>query len=866
MSGATWQPAIIQGILPVNPAEIRGTGMPLTSSSGFGQLLRRFRLMAGLTQEEMAALAGVSTRGVSDLERGIHATPRPETVRLLADALALPIDDCAALIAAAHPELAAPAFVPPSSPTDAPAEPEARRLSPTPVSLPELIGRGDDLARICALLHQKETRLVTLTGPGGVGKTRLALAVAAELAGDAQFAHGISVVELALVHDPTLLASVLAAALNVKPAGGQPMVDTLKAALRPRAVLLVLDNFEQILSGAPLVSELLASCPDLMVLATSRERLNLRSEREVPVAPLSLPPAFSPADAVPLASLATVPAVRLFVERAVEAQPRFALTADNAVAIATICQRLDGLPLAIELAAAWIRVIPPGTLSTRLSHGLPLLHHGGRDVPARHQTLRGTIAWSHNLLTAGDQALFRRLAVFTGGFTLEAAEAVCGTWEVVGSDPGNGGPYETMTIASAFPVPGTGIHPDDVDVLDGIASLVDKNLVRQVDGSSEAPRFVMLEMIREFGLEQLAAHGEETEFRDRHAVWHLDMVEQAEPVLLRFSNEGGWLHRLEVDQDNLRGALSWSTQTDNAEMALRLAGGLSMFWYFRGRFEEGRHWFGMALSIDASAPRRERAGAHLGLGLLALYKADFEPATASLETALALYQSLNDAWRAAYCLLLLGIVAEDMKSYARATSLLEAAGARAQATGNTALVACVRYHQGVVASAQQDMDQAAACCDEALKLAESSGAVYVARWSLRHLGWVRLQQGNLDRAAALFHQSLVFGQGMGDASNTPQDLTGVGELAVSFGQAARAVRLFGSAHVLREAMGVTHASWVADQPSYERALADARTQLGETAFHGAWEVGRRLSLDEAVADALAITDAIAAGHPKSLRP
>jgi predicted ATPase/class 3 adenylate cyclase len=450
-------------------------------------------------------------------------------------------------------------------------------LQPTP-----LIGREKEVSEVCDLLRGDETRLLTLTGPGGIGKTRLALQVAADLLED--FPEGTFFAPLATLSEADLLLAALAETLGVKETAEQPLDEILKDYLKERRLLLVLDNFEQVLGAAPAVTGLLAGAPGLKVLATSRAPLGLYGEHVFPVPPLSLPDLKRPP---PLERLTQYEAVGLFVERARAIKPDFKVTNESAPAVAEICVRLDGLPLAIELAAARITMLPPRAMLQRLGTRLKLLTGGARDLPERQRTLRATIEWSFALLDEGEQLLFGRLAVFSGGRTLEAIEAIC--------DPEGDLPVEAF---------------------EGISSLLDKSLLRQEEGPNGEPRFVMLETVHEFAREKLEDSAEAQEIKRAHAEYFLILAEEAYPEL-RGPDQLEWLERLEVEHDNMRAALTWASERKVVEVALRLGGALRWFWMARGYHSEGRRWLEEALAIDGRGSPESRSMALAGAGMLA---------------------------------------------------------------------------------------------------------------------------------------------------------------------------------------------------------------------------------------------------------
>lgn len=470
-----------------------------------------------------------------------------------------------------------------------------RRLpsQPTP-----LIGRQRELQTVCGLLTRDDVRLVTLTGPGGTGKTRLGLEVAATLADRVR--DGVAFVDLAPLDDPTMLIPSIAERLGVRDTGRRPLLELLTAHLCDRRLLLFLDNFDRIVSGATAVADLLGSCPILRILVTSRTPLHLRGEHDYPVPPLAVP---EPGVRLTPDELSASPSVELFVQRVSDLDPAFVLNDANAATVAEICRRLDGLPLAIELAAARAKLLSPEAMLGRLDYRLSLLTVGARDLPDRHRTLRDTIAWSYDLLDQDGQRLFRRLSIFVGGFTLEAAGAIdIGADGAASNDPG-----ASASAVSTQP-----------SCLDMVGSLVDGSLLRRQDGVAGVPRYAMLDTIREYGLERLALAGEDVAIRRRHLAWCTAFVEYAE-TQVRGLTGPDWLDRLTAELDNVRAALAWSlTDVDetSARQGLRLAGAFFPVWYFRDHLDEGRRWLGRCLAADrerSPAPESVTRGANAGL-------------------------------------------------------------------------------------------------------------------------------------------------------------------------------------------------------------------------------------------------------------
>ena len=703
---------------------------------------------------------------------------------------------------------------------------ELRAAAGLPAPLTALVGRDRETAEVAALLRREGVRLVTLTGSGGVGKTRLALRVAEEVADD--FADGVAFVSLAPIRDAGFVASAIAQAMGVGETNDGSILERLRKSVRGRHALLVLDNFEHLLAAAPLVTDLLASCPPLKVLVTSRARLRVSGEHAFPVPPLMLPAATGGGS---IADPADADAVRLFVARAQEANPAFALTKGNAAAVVQICRRLDGLPLAIELAAAWITVLSPAAMLARLERRLPLLTGGPRDAPERLRTMGDAIAWSHDLLTAEEQALFRRLAIFVGGCTLEAAEAVAAG----GNDP----------------LPGTGPGPR-IDVLRGVASLVDKSLLRREVGAGGGPRFAMLETIREYGLERLAATREQEEVCRRHAGWYLAFAEASWEPLYLGPTDLERLGAVEVEHDNLRAALACFEQTGEAEAMLRLAAALSPFWYLRSHRAEGGRWLERALRLAGEEPISPdlRARALYGVGLLAEGRPE---AVAPLEESARLWRAVGDDWGVAAALMSLALEANRRADLAQAEAYAAEALELFVALGNETWAALAHYELGRLAYAQGDLAAATTYLEPALTLDRRLGDPFGIGYALNCLGLVAIDQGDLGRAATIFREALAAWEATGTVEGVAYCLAGVATLAAARGQAAAAVHLFGAAAGAAGAVG--HASGGPEQDRYDRSLRDLRRVLGPQAFDAAWTAGQALPIEGARGEAAAVLSA-----------
>jgi predicted ATPase/class 3 adenylate cyclase len=697
-----------------------------------------------------------------------------------------------------------------------PRHPTNLTIPPTP-----LIGREEEVAEILAQLGSG-VRLLTLTGPGGTGKTRLAREVATEALD--RYPDGVWFVDLSALTDPTLVVPTIAATLGVREVVGHSLLQTLSGFLASKQLLLLLDNCEQVLAAAPDVATLLAKSPKLAILATSRAALHIRGEHEFPLLPLPLP---APDHLPYLEKLAQVPAVALFVELASASRPDFALTAENAIAVASICQRLDGLPLAIELAAARVKALPPAALLTRLGHRLPLLTGGGRDLPARQRTMRDALAWSYDLLASEEQRLFRHLAIFAGGFTLDAAEAVA--------------------------APST-----DLSILDGVVTLVEQSLLRQVPGSDTDPRYQMLETMREFGLEQLAVAGEADDAQQQHAKYFLQLADgliHGTPLLLNLER----LPRLAAEQDNVRTALTWCDEHAEIAALLKLSTLATGLWFAQGLYQEAVQWVERALARSSDVMSAARVRALVAAGVLAVFQGAYARAETFLVEGLALARTLGDPLLVGEALMHSGQVAYRRGDYGQAEALAAEAldrlsplaGRLPEAIPVTGLTLLML---GGIATMQAHYEQAAIRVLKAIDHLQAAGSPWALNDAHAGLAAIRYCSGDVRAAATLYAEILQHAHAMNIWSLLASCLIGLAAVAVESGYAEVGARLLGAAEGSAAALGAP--IFTRDLPVRERTLDVLTATLGPERLAAAREDGRALTLEQAIAEAQSVIETV----------
>ena len=694
-------------------------------------------------------------------------------------------------------------------------QPTGNGAQALPVPATPLVGREREVDEVGRMLLADDVREVTLTGPGGVGKTRVALAAGAAL--QRRFDDGVVFVELGSVTAPDLVPAAVAGALGVLRSGPQPPMDNVTSYLADKRLTLVLDNFEQVTDAAPVIADVLAAAPAVKVLTTSRTPLRISGEHEFPVPPLSLP---EPGTAPDVVRLEHYEAVRLFVVRAQAARPGFELTATNAAAVAEICRRLDGLPLALELAAARVRLLPPQALLARLNDRLGLLTGGPRDLPERQRALRTTIAWSYDLLRPQEQSLFAWLGVFAGGFDLEALEAV---WRPEGE-------------AEQDPAP---------DVLDPLGSLVENSLVRQQEGDGE-PRFAILDTIAEFARQRLESTGDGQRARDRHAAYFRSLSEAAAPELLG-SGQIGWLERLEAERDNLRAALSHLLATGDISSAVRLARGL-LFWWLHAYVEEGVAWTERILAAGGELPAPVRGMALAEAGVMAFGNADAERATPLLEESLSVFRDSGLEGPMVVPITILGELATRRGDYATATELLEDGLERSRASGAGWYTAMQLNFLGQVPEHRGDYRAAEERFAEALTLARRVGDRFLILQSLSNLARVCHEQGDEARERPLLREGLSLAAEVGDDVSIAHYLQSLAALAEADGRMERAGRLEGAAEALRSSW--PGSGWLEAVGAPASAIAAQRSAAATEAFARGSEMGAEMGRRRAVQYAL----------------
>jgi predicted ATPase/DNA-binding XRE family transcriptional regulator len=761
----------------------------MKEASSFGALLKRYRLEAGLSQEALAARAQLSTRGISDLERGVKQRPRFDTLNLLSSALALSEQQRALLLAAARPELTARMDTPSST-------------SPINVPLPptRLIGREQERSRVLALLQRTDIRLLTITGAGGVGKTRLGLQLAHDLS--THFTDGVVFVALAPVLDAALVPTVIAQALGLREEAGTSPHEQVCVFLHLRHFLLVLDNVEHLLGAASFVVDVLATCPHVSILVTSRMPLHVRAEQVFPLAPLGQDDAVS-----------------LFCERARAIRPDGTYDADE---VAAICERLDCLPLAIELAAMHVKILALPELVERLTHRVKLLRGGPRDLPARQQTMEDALAWSYELLTDSQQRCFRALSVFVGGWTLEAAEAVC--W-----DEGDTASEEAIHI---------------------LATLVDASLIQMDMSAKHAPRFEMLELIREYALERLRATEGEEQYWQRHASYYARLGEGIVP----FGPGQGIIEaQLVKEFPNARAALQWAEARREAMLGLRLASAFGRFWVSRSQMSEAELWFERMLALDELAGGQEarlllRAEVLMGLGQILLNLGKLERGEAVANEVLRRSVPVGDQAGMSAAYAILGQIALMRGEIDEAAIFFMKSDDHAKRSEIESLKGMALRNLANLARMQGDYEGATALLEEDLAIARSSGAVWVVANITTLLGYLAFSQQNYTLAKVHYREALALFRTFGSPTYTAWCLEGFAATICAQGDYKQSTRLCAAAATLRE-QGHTPLPQ-GEQQAFEQTVATAKAAIDEVSFGEEWAKGSLFTLDEAIDFAL----------------